>query len=85
MVTLSPVTTPTINVNQNREQTPVRDDTAARERLEATKPSGASVAKSENSTQKNYRQQQDFADARLPDPSTTTQGNRRGSLLDLTV
>lgn len=85
MVTLSPVTTPSINVNQNREQTPVRDETSSRERLSETKPAFTSLAKTDSDTQKNYRQQQDFADARLPDPSTLQGGNRRGSLLDLTV
>ena len=84
MVSFSTVTTPAINTTQNRDQAPVRDDTAARERLSATKPSGSSIAKTENDSQKNYRQSQDFADARIPDPSQA-QGNRRGNLLDLTV
>ena len=84
MVTLSPVTTPTVNVNPNREQTLVRDENPARERLQATQPSGSSLAKTDNSGQKNYRQSQDLAETRLPDPSAA-QGNRRGSLLDLTV
>ena len=85
MVTLSAVTTPSINVTNNREQAPVRDDTASRERLSTTKPAGASIAKTDADTQKNYRQQQDFADARQIDPSTVQTGNRRGSLLDLSV
>ncbi len=85
MVTLSPVTTSTVNVNFNREQAPVRDEAAVKERLQTTQASGSNVAKTENSTQKNYRQQQDFADARLPDPTSNVNGNRRGSLLDLSV
>ncbi len=85
MVTLSPVTTSTVNVNPNREQAPVRDEAAVKERLQTTQTFGSSLAKSENSTQKNYRQQQDFADARQPDPTSNVNGNRRGSLLDLSV
>ena len=85
MVSLNPVSIPTINVNPNREQPSARDEAAVKERLQTTQPSGSNVAKTENSTQKNYRQQQDFADARQPDPSTNSQGNRRGSLLDLSV
>lgn len=85
MVTLSPVGTPNINLSQNRDQASVRGDTASKERLSSTQPSAASLAKTDSDTQKNYRQQQDFADARLPDPSTLQGGNRRGSLLDLSV
>ncbi len=85
MVTLSPVTTSTVNVNLNREQPPVRDEAAVKERLQTTQAFGSNVAKTENNTQKNYRQQQDFADARLPDPTSNVNGNRRGSLLDLSV
>ncbi|PZP57161.1 MAG: hypothetical protein DI586_01255 [Micavibrio aeruginosavorus] len=85
MVTLSPVTTSTVNVNPYREQQAVRDETAVKERLQANQSSTSSLSKTENNTQKNYRQQQDFADARLPDPTSNVNGNRRGSLLDLSV
>lgn len=87
MVALSPVTTPTINLGQSREQFPAREETASKERLSSTKPSGTATAKSENSDQKNFRDQSNVfksADARLPDQSTMP-GNRRGSLLDLSV
>ena len=84
MVSLSPVSTPVIN-NSTREQPSVRgdDNSGARERLATTKPFNSALAQSENSTQKNYQQQQ-FASAKLPDASNA-QGNRRGSLLDLSV
>lgn len=84
MVSLSSVSTSTVNVNQGREQSFVRDDAAAREKQATTQAVLSSVSKSDSDSQKNYRQAQDFADARLPDPSEA-QGNRRGSLLDLTV
>lgn len=87
MVTLSPVTTPTINLGQSREQAPAREETASKERLATTKPFGTAAAKSETGAErKNDGNNQTFnlSEARLPDPSST-QGNRRGSLLDLSV
>ena len=85
MVSLSSLNTSNTGLNQNREYSPVRDDAATRERLATTRPSGTVVTKTDTDSQKNYRQQQDFVDSRLPDPSTLQGGNRRGSLLDLTV
>ncbi len=82
---LSSVTTPNSSITTPlRDNNGGREDTVVQERLQSTKPSGSSMAKSDNSSAKNYRQSQDFSDARVPDPSAL-QGNRRGSLLDLTV
>jgi hypothetical protein len=85
MVSFSPVSTSIPNPAPNRDQAPVRDDTAQRERLQTTKPSLSSVAKTDANSDKNYRQIQQFlADKSSPDENLPT-GTRRGSLLDLSV
>lgn len=86
MVTLSPVTTSTVNVIQPREQiSSAREENASKERLATTKPFGTAAAKSETgSERKNDNQAFKLSESRIPDPSST-QGNRRGSLLDLSV
>lgn len=84
MVSVNPYSVQTQTYSQNRETTAFREDSGVKERLQTTRPFGTSVSPSESSTEKNYTKQQSFADAKLPE-ITAGQGNRRGSLLDLSV
>lgn len=85
MVSVNPYSVQTQTYSQNRETTTAfREDSSVKERLQTTRPFGTSVSPSESSTEKNYSKQQNFADAKLPEISSG-QGNRRGSLLDLSV
>ena len=78
MSTLSSVTTSTINVPLNREQTPVRD--------EALRQSNNTKQTAEAETQKSFNSQQQTIVTQKIEPSVALQGgNRRGSLLDLSV
>ena len=87
MVTLSPVSTPVVNIGQNREQSSsVRDENASRDRLQTTRPAASSLSKTDTSSQKNFKEAQDFSDVRKQQPLLAEgQGGRRGSLIDLTV
>ncbi len=86
MVAFSAVTNPTVSTPPlNRENTPVRDESASRERLETVRPSGSSAAKSEALNKDNQQKQQFMAESRASAQQSSPQGNRRGSLLDLSV
>lgn len=84
MVSVSPYSVQTQTYSQNRDATAFREDANVKERLQTTRPFGTSVSPTETSTEKNYSRQQLVAESKLPELSTA-QGNRRGSLLDLTV
>ena len=79
MSTISSATTSTINVPLNREQTPVRDEPLRQAKVDTAK-------QAEAETQKSFNSQQQTIVTQKIEPSIALQGgNRRGSLLDLSV
>lgn len=84
MVSVNPYSVQPQAYSQNRETTAFREDSGVKERLQTTRPFGTSTSPTESATEKNYSKQQLVAESKLPELSTA-QGNRRGSLLDLSV
>lgn len=83
------VTTPSplINQTQNRvdsTNSKFRDPQALREKLDLAKPSGTDAARSQSVETRNYRESEKLAYEQNTQ-STQPTGQRRGSLLDLSV
>lgn len=88
-VSLSPQS-PSLNPAQNRVDSSnpqFRDTQALRERLDLTKPSGTSAARSQKSETRDYQNSEELlASNQNKDESTSTRGgNRRGGVLDISV
>lgn len=79
---------PALNPLQNRvDSNPVKDDKKVVEKLDITKPSGTSVARSQKTETRDYQQSDELvASNQNRDTAPTSQGGgKRGSILDISV
>ena len=89
-VSLSPQS-PSLNLTQGRTDSvnpQFRDTQALRERLDLTKPSGTSAARSQKSETRDYQSSEELlvsSNENKDDSSSTRGGNRRGGVLDISV
>lgn len=87
----SSTSSPSLNVTQSRVDSTnpqFRDTLAARERLDLTKPSGTSAARSQKTETRDYQNSEQLLannEETTNDTLTTRGGGRRGSTLDISV
>lgn len=81
---------PSLNLTQSRMDSTnpqFRENQAARERLDITKPSGTSAARSQKTETRDYQNTEKLAsaDTRSEDTRSTSGGGKRGGVLDISV
>jgi hypothetical protein len=81
---------PSLNLTQSRVDSTnpqFRENQAARERLDLTKPSGTSAARSQKPETRDYQNTEKLAtnDTRSEDTRSTSGSSKRGVVLDISV